>query len=307
MKEEWDDEMDGRKKGILAIVLAYVMWGVVPIYWKQLIGVGSDEIITSRIIWSFILTVLFIVVIGQWKILLADVKQLWQHKSAFWSLVAASYLISLNWYIFIWAVNNGHIIETSMGYYINPLVSIVLGVIFLKERLSKAQVLACFFALIGVLVLVIANGKFPFVALGLALSFGLYGLMKKKVRIQPTRGLAIETLFILPVALIYYVYLLMNGEAVLFDAEPTIVLYLIGTGIVTAIPLILFAVGAQNIPLYLVGFFQYIAPTMTLILGVLIYDEKFGGIELLAFSFIWLAIIIFSYATLKQTKKSKIS
>ncbi|MBQ0139643.1 MAG: EamA family transporter RarD [Kurthia sp.] len=299
--------MDLRKKGIIAIVLAYLIWGIIPIYWKQLTMVGSDEIIISRIIWSFVLTVLFIIVIGQWKFLMQDIKLLWQHKSSFWSLVAASYLISLNWYIFIWAVNNEHIIETSMGYYINPLVSILLGVIFLKERLSKAQVLACFFALIGVLVLVIANGKFPFVALSLALSFGLYGLLKKKVRIQPTRGLAIETFFILPVALIYYIYLIMKGEAVLFNVEPTIVFYLIGTGVVTAVPLILFAVGAQNIPLYLVGFFQYIAPTMTLILGALVYGEQFGGIELLAFSFIWLAIIIFSYATLKQTKKLEIS
>lgn len=299
--------MDLKQKGIIAAILAYVFWGVIPLYWKQLTMVGSDEIISSRIIWSFVLTLLFVIVIGQWKKLLADIKMLWQHQTSFWSLVAASYLISVNWYIFIWAVNNGHILETSMGYYINPLVSVLLGVIFLKERLSKAQLIACCIALIGVLVLVISNGEIPFVSLGLAFSFGFYGLLKKKVKIHATRGLVIETFFILPVALAYYIYLIVNGQAVIFDVDISTAFYLIGTGVITAVPLILFAVGAQNIPLYLIGFFQYIAPTMTLLIGVLVYNEKFGGIELLAFSFIWLAIVIFSYATLKQTKKMKIS
>lgn len=299
--------MELKKKGIIAAIIAYTLWGIIPIYWKQLTMVGSDEIISSRIIWSFVLTLLFIIIIGQWKWLLADIKVLWSHQKSFWSLVAASYLISANWYIFIWAVNNGHILETSMGYYINPLVSVLLGVIFLKERLSKAQLLACFVALIGVLVLVISNGQIPFVSLGLACSFGFYGLMKKKVKIHPTRGLVVETFFILPVALAYYIYLIVKGEAVVFDANISTILYLIGTGVVTAVPLILFAIGAQNIPLYLVGFFQYIAPTMTLLIGVIVYNENFGGIELIAFSFIWVAILIFSYATLKQTKKVKIS
>lgn len=299
--------MNMEKKGVLAAMIAYVIWGLVPIYWKQLDMVSSDEIITSRIIWSFVLTLLFVIVIRQRKNLVSDVKVLWGNQKSFWSLVAAAYLISINWYVFIWAVNNNHIVETSMGYYINPLVSVLLGYIFLKERLSKAQLVAFVIATIGVLILVISNGQFPFVALSLALSFGIYGLLKKQVKIDATRGLVIETFFILPVAVVYYIYLLFNGKSVLIDFDPVIFLYLIGTGAITAIPLVLFAIGAQNIPLYLIGFFQYIAPTMTLIIGVVVYDEKFGGIELLAFSFIWLAIIIFSYATIRESRKRNLA
>ncbi|GEK34733.1 EamA family transporter RarD [Kurthia sibirica] len=297
--------MESRSKGIIAAALAYIIWGVIPLYWKQLGMVSSDEIITSRIVWSFILTVLFVIVIRQGKPLVTDLKNLWHNKKAFWALFAAAYLISINWFIFIWAVNNDHIIETSMGYYINPLISVLLGVVFLKEKLSKAQVLACIIAFAGVMVLVIANGSFPYVSISLALSFGIYGLLKKRIKLDATRGLAIETLFILPIAVIYYIYLIMQGDTALFHSDTKTTLLLIGTGAITAIPLILFAVGAQNIPLYLVGFFQYIAPTMTLFIGAVVYGENFGGIELLAFSCIWLAIIVFSISTFIKPKKIK--
>lgn len=304
-KKRDETRMDSTKKGILSATFAYIIWGLVPIYWKQLDMVSSNEIITSRIIWSFILTLIFVVAIRQGKDLLQDVQTLWQHQKSFWSLVAASYLISANWYIFIWAVNHNHIVETSMGYYINPLVSVLLGVIFLKERLSKAQVLACIIAFVGVAVLIISNGKFPFVALGLAFSFGIYGLLKKQIKLDATRGLVIETLFILPLAVGYYIYLIAKGESAMFHLDWVTTLLLIGTGVITAIPLILFAVGAQNIPLYLVGFFQYIAPTMTLLIGTFIYHEKFGLHDFIAFGCIWLAIIVFSYATIVEAKKSK--
>ncbi|GEK30126.1 MAG: EamA family transporter RarD [Kurthia sp.] len=298
--------MSAEKKGVLAAALAYILWGLVPLYWKQLENVSSNEIITSRIVWSFVLTIIFVVLIKQWKLLISDVKMLWKNQKSFWALFAASYLISVNWYIFIWAVNNNHIIETSMGYYINPLISVLLGVIFLKEKLSKAQLLACIFALGGVLILVISYGTFPFVSLGLAFSFGIYGLLKKQIKLDATRGLVIETFFILPVALGYYIYLFAVDTPAMFNINISTTLLLIGTGAITAVPLILFAIGAQNIPLYLVGFFQYIAPTMTLIIGTFVYGEKFGGIELVAFSCIWIAIIIFSFATVRELKKPKL-
>lgn len=298
--------MSAEKKGVLAAALAYILWGLVPLYWKQLENVSSNEIITSRIVWSFVLTIIFVILIKQWKLLISDVKMLWKNQKSFWALFAASYLISVNWYIFIWAVNNNHIIETSMGYYINPLISVLLGVIFLKEKLSKAQLLACIFALGGVLILVISYGTFPFVSLGLAFSFGIYGLLKKQIKLDATRGLVIETFFILPVALGYYIYLFAVDTPAMFNINISTTLLLIGTGAITAVPLILFAIGAQNIPLYLVGFFQYIAPTMTLIIGTFVYGEKFGGIELVAFSCIWIAIIIFSFATVRELKKPKL-
>lgn len=299
-------KMNHARKGILATVIAYLIWGVVPLYWKQMTTISSDEIITSRIIWAFILTALLVIILGQGKLLIQDVHTLWQNKKSFWLLVAASYLVSGNWYIFIWAVNHNHIVQTSLGYYINPLISVLLGVLFLKERLSKAQLLACIVAAAGVFSLVLIDGHFPYVALGLSITFGVYGLLKKKIQINPMRGLVIETFFTLPVAVIYYVFLIANKKSVLIDFDFVTLLFLIGTGAVTAIPLILFAYGAQKIPMYLVGFFQYIAPTMTLLLGVLVYHEKFGGIELIVFGFIWLAILIFSYATIKETRKSSV-
>lgn len=295
--------MDKTQKGLIATIGAYLIWGVVPPYWKQMSTISSDEIITSRIIWAFILTALLVVILGQGKKLVEDVHTLWQDKRSFWSLVAASYLVSGNWYIFIWAVNHNHIVQTSLGYYINPLLSVLLGVIILKEKLSKAQLIACAIAAAGVLSLVLIDGHFPFVALGLSVTFGTYGLLKKRIKLNAIRGLVIETFFTLPVAVVYYVFLFVNKKTVLLEFDMVTFLFLIGTGVVTAIPLILFAYGAQKIPMYLVGFFQYITPTMTLILGVVVYHEKFGGIELIAFSFIWLAILIFSYATIKETKK----
>lgn len=295
--------MDKTQKGLIATIGAYLIWGVVPLYWKQMSTISSDEIITSRIIWAFILTALLVVILGQGKKLVEDVHTLWQDKRSFWSLVAASYLVSGNWYIFIWAVNHNHIVQTSLGYYINPLLSVLLGVIILKEKLSKAQLIACAIAAAGVLSLVLIDGHFPFVALGLSVTFGTYGLLKKRIKLNAIRGLVIETFFTLPVAVVYYVFLFVNKKTVLLEFDMVTFLFLIGTGVVTAIPLILFAYGAQKIPMYLVGFFQYITPTMTLILGVVVYHEKFGGIELIAFSFIWLAILIFSYATIKETKK----
>lgn len=295
--------MESRNKGIMAAAVAYIIWGLVPLYWKQLGMVSSDEIIASRIVWSFILTVLFIIVIRKSTELLSDLKNLWGNKKDFWSLFVASYLISANWFIFIWAVNNNHIVETSLGYYINPLVSVLLGVIFLKEKLTKAQMVASLIAFVGVMVLVISNGVIPYVSLSLAFTFGVYGLLKKRIKIDAIRGLAIETLFILPVAVLYYIYLMVQGDTALFHSNFNTTLLLIGTGAITAIPLILFAIGAQNIPLYLVGFFQYIAPTMTLIIGTFVYGENFGGIELIAFSCIWLAIILFSISTFVKPKK----
>lgn len=291
------------QKGLFATITAYVIWGVVPLYWKQLSMVSSDEIIASRIIWAFILTLLLVIVMGQSKYLIEDIKSLWGNQKSFWSLVIASYLISGNWYIFIWAVNHNHIVQTSLGYYINPLLTVLLGVIFLKEKLSKFQLIACVMALVGVVFLVIKDGHFPFIALGLSITFGTYALLKKKITINPIRGLVIETFFTLPIAVVYYIYLFSAEKTVLLDFDMKILLLLIGTGAVTATPLVLFAFGAQRVPMYLVGFFQYIAPTMTLILGVIVYHEKFGGIELIAFSFIWLAILIFSYATIIESKK----
>lgn len=295
--------MQNERKGIIAALIAYVCWGLFPLYWKALSGVGSEEILASRVIWSFILTLLFVLALRKGSALVRDVKALWQHQKSFWTLMLAAYLIMINWYLYIWAVNHNHILETSLGYYLNPIISILLGIIFLKERLSKIQVVAVVIALVGVVVMMVNYGRVPYIALSLAFSFGVYGLLKKRIKLDATRGLIIETAFVLPFALLYYGYLEFEGKMAFGMVDWKTTALLIGGGAVTSVPLILFAIGAQNIPLYLVGFIQYVSPTITLILGVFVYGETFGSTELLSFGFIWVALAIFSVTTILDVRK----
>lgn len=294
--------MSDSQKGIIWATGAYVVWGVLPIYWKTLQHVPSAEILTSRVLWACLFTLIIVILMGNLSTLRNDLIALWRNKKAFWSLFSASFLITANWFLYIWAVNSSHMVETSLGYYINPLVSVLLGIFFLKERLTKAQLAAFFIAAIGVLILTVSYGRFPWLAFALALSFGLYGLMKKTIKLDALRGLTIETMFVLPFAIIFYVYLFINGKAVLFhDTFQTDFLLLL-TGAATAIPLLLFTKGAQNIPLYMIGFLQYIAPTCMLILGVIIYGESFALIDMISFSFIWFALILFTVSKVLEAR-----
>ncbi|HLG26171.1 MAG TPA: EamA family transporter RarD, partial [Paenisporosarcina sp.] len=208
--------LENERQGAIWAIGAYLVWGVLPIYWKWLGHVPSGEILTSRVLWAFVFTLLFVVIMRSSKLLIVDIRTLWKNQKAFWSLFFASALISANWFLYIWAVNNNHLVETSLGYYINPLISVLLGIFFLKERLTTAQKLAVVIALIGVIILTISYGRFPWLAIALAISFAIYGLMKKTIPLDAVRGLTIETLFILPFALIYYIYLFVSGEAIMF-------------------------------------------------------------------------------------------
>lgn len=286
--------MEKERSGVLWAVLAYLMWGILPVYWKSLAHVSSVEILTGRIVWAFVLTLLLILVVKSGGNLIHDLKTLWGAQKKFWSLFMASILISGNWFIYIWAVNEGFLVQTSLGYYINPLVSVLLGIVFLKERLTTAQKIAFLLAVVGVAILTISYGKFPWISFLLAISFAVYGLIKKQVQLDALRGLTIETFFITPIAVGFYIWLFVKGEAAFLHIDLKTDVLLIFTGVVTAVPLILFAKGAQRMPLYIVGFLQYIAPTMMLFLGVVIYEETFGRIEFIAFSFIWLALILFT-------------
>lgn len=297
--------MSNEKKGVWAAFLAYAIWGSFPLYWKMLEHVDSMEILLGRVIWSFVFTVIVVILIGMRKKLVEDLKYLWANKKVFWLLASASFFISMNWYLYIWAVTHEHIIETSLGYYINPLLSVIFGVIFFKESLSGVQWVATGIAFIAVLILTINYGTIPWVALLLALSFATYGVLKKKITFDATRGLAIETLFILPFALGFYVYLFMTEQASFLHVDVKTDILMIVSGIVTAVPLILFAKGAQNIPLYLLGFIQYVSPTTMLILGVLLYKEPFTNVELLAFSIIWLALLLFSGSKIVEIRRAQ--
>lgn len=297
--------MSEGQKGIIWAAGAYIVWGVLPIYWKTLQHVPSAEILTSRVLWACLFTLIIVILMGNLSTLRNDLIALWRNKKAFWSLFSASFLITANWFLYIWAVNSSHMVETSLGYYINPLVSVLLGIFFLKERLTKAQLAAFFIAAIGVLILTVSYGRFPWLAFALALSFGLYGLMKKTIKLDALRGLTIETMFVLPFAIVFYVYLFMTGKAVLFHDTIQTDFLLLLTGAATAIPLLLFTKGAQNIPLYMIGFLQYIAPTCMLILGVIIYGESFALIDMISFSFIWFALILFTASKVLEAKTRK--
>ena len=297
--------MNDEKKGIIDALLAYMIWGVFPLYWKMLEHVDSMEILLGRVIWSFAFTLIFIIIIGQRKKLVEDLHYLWRYKKQFWSLAAASFVIAINWYIYIYAVTHNHVLDSSMGYYINPLISVLFGMVFFKEKLSRAQLFSVVIALIGVAIMTFNYGQVPWIALLLAMSFAIYGVLKKKIVLDATRGLAIETMFILPFALAYYIYLLHNHSMSFLHVNVKTDVLMIISGIITAIPLILFAKGAQRIPLYLLGFIQYVAPTIVLFLGVLLYKEPFTAVELAAFSCIWFALIIFSLSKIVEVRKMK--
>lgn len=295
--------MSEQKKGVFLAIGAYLMWGIIPLYWKQLQHVGSVEILVGRVIWSFVFTVLFVLLIRQYKQTIVDIKMLWKNKKQFILLFVASVFVSLNWGIFIWAVNNGHLLQTSLGYYINPLISVLFGMIFFKEKISRATAVAVIIAAIGVGYQAVLGGTIPWVSLALALTFAFYGVIKKQIPLDATRGLAIETLFVLPIAVSIYIYLMNTSEIAFMHVDWKTNLLLMGGGIVTALPLVLFAKSAQKIPLYLMGFIQFLAPTISLMLGIFLYKEPFTLTEFITFVCIWLAVFIFSASKVFEAKK----
>ncbi|MBU5212564.1 EamA family transporter RarD [Heyndrickxia oleronia] len=289
----------GEKIGVFYAAFSYIIWGVLPVYWKWLSSVSAEEILANRIFWSFIFMLVLLAVTKKWKVFLQTLKGLKVNKKVFLSLILASLLITANWFIYIWAVNENHIVETSLGYYINPLISILLGVFILKEKLNKAQIISFCIAALGVLILTISYGDFPWISFSLAITFGLYGLVKKMIKVDSAIGLTLETMTVAPLALIYMIYLLFTSNFSFLNGSLKIDLLLIGAGAATAIPLLLFAKGAQRIPLYLLGFLQYIAPTIMLILGVLVYHEHFSTAHMIAFICIWTAAIVLSIGNSK--------
>jgi chloramphenicol-sensitive protein RarD len=285
--------------GVIHAGFSYFLWGLLPIYWKFLDGVNATEILANRVFWSFAFMVVILLITRKWGLFLQTFKGFAKNKKQMYSLIIASLLISVNWFIYIWAVNNNHMIEASLGYYINPLVSIVLGMLVLKEKLTIYQYISFLLAAIGVLIISFAHGQFPWIAIVLALSFGLYGLAKKLINVDSAVGLTLETLVVTPVAVIYMCFLFFNGTNSFLSESSGTNLLLIGAGAATAVPLLYFAKGAQKIPLSLLGFLQYIAPTLTLILGVFVYNEHFSKVQLLSFMLIWSALTLYSLSKTK--------
>lgn len=292
--------MENYKQGIFFGLAAYVLWGILPVYWKALELVSPFEILSSRFMWSCVFVFLLIIFQKKWLLFTKEVKQVFSNVKTGAAMVAAGITISFNWGTFIWAVNNGHIVETSMGYYINPLVSILFAVVFLRERLDKMQLAAITCAFIGVASMVYSFGKIPWVSLTLAFTFALYGLLKKILPVSALTSIMLETLLITPIALAYEYSLWQQGLSFYASGNLQVIMMLTGAGVVTAIPLLFFTAGARLLPLKIIGFLQYISPTLTLLIGVFVYNEAFTASHLLAFGWIWAALLLFIVSQLRS-------
>lgn len=286
--------LNNRSGGIASAICAYLMWGFLPIYWKLLRQASAVEILSHRVLWSLFFLLIFLIIARRLPSFRSEISSICKDPRRIMGVFAATVLISLNWLVYIWAVNDNRIVETSLGYYINPLVNVLLGIALLKEKLSKRQYLAVALAALGVLNLVLYFGVIPWVALSLATTFSLYGLCKKMLGISPITGITLETLLIAPPALIYLLFLNSQGTGVFGPANPISTVLFIGAGIVTALPLVMFANAANHLPLSLLGFIQYLSPTFALLTGVFLYHEPFTQTHAISFGLIWLALAIFS-------------
>jgi chloramphenicol-sensitive protein RarD len=284
------------KSGVIYAALAYVMWGVLPLFWNLLEEVDAGHLLAHRIVWSFVTMILIVLVLGKIRPFIQQVKDLFLNKRAFWGLFAASLTVSVNWLVFIWAVNAGHVLQSSLGYYINPLISILLAMIFLKEKSTRLQIASFILAAFGVIYLTVSYGVFPWVSLLLAISFAVYGLLKKVVTIPPMFGLTIETMFVTPLAVLYLLFAPV-AEGTTISTGTAVILFL--SGAATATPLLLFAHGARRLTLTQIGLLQYIAPTLMLLLGVTLFGEAFTHAHLIAFSCIWGALVLYTISGIR--------
>lgn len=296
-------KLDNQSLGVLAALGAYIIWGFLPLYWKLLSHVPAGEVLAHRVIWSLVLMVVILLILGKFGSFIKEVKMIFTTKKQLLLMLLAAFFISINWFTFIWAVTNEMLVETSLGYYINPLISVVLGLFIFKEKLTRWQMISFALATIGVLILVIYTGGIPLISLILAFSFAIYGAIKKMSKVGALTGLAVETLMVTPIALLYLIFVHASfRDAFYLQSEVTLGL-LIGAGAATAVPLLLFATGARRIPLSMIGFLQYLAPTIMLLFGIFLFNEPFSKIHLIAFSFIWAGLAIYTFSKSKLLKR----
>lgn len=289
--------------GILSAALAFLCWGLFPLYFHALNEVPPMQILAHRMLWSLLFLLAVLAVRRQWK-WLERVRQ----PRVLASFVGSALLLSANWLVYIWAVNNGHVIESSLGYFINPLVNIMFGYLLLKERLRRAQWVAIGLAALGVAWLAWQAGTVPWIALVLAGTFGGYGLLRKTAALGALEGLAFETMVLFPVAAAYVGWLTLHGQnAFITTAHDGTRWLLVAAGPITAIPLLLFASGARQIPLSVLGLLQYLAPTLQFLLGVWLFHEAFGGGRLVGFALIWGALALFAGEGLLNRGQTTIS
>jgi chloramphenicol-sensitive protein RarD len=289
------------RSGILSAALAFLCWGLFPIYFHAIGDVPPMQILAHRVLWSLAFLLLVLAFRRQWK-WLAIVRQ----PRVFWSFAASAFLLSANWLVYIWAVNNGHVIEASLGYFINPLVNIMFGYLLLKERMRPAQWGAIAIAALGVAWLTWQSGSVPWIALVLAATFGAYGLLRKTAALGALEGLSFETMVLFPFAAAYVGWLSVTGENAFVNAplDATRIL-LVMAGPITAVPLLLFATGARKIPLSILGLLQYLSPTIQFLLGVWLFHEAFSSDRLVGFLMIWAALALFAGEGLLRSRFTK--
>jgi chloramphenicol-sensitive protein RarD len=286
------------KGGITLGLAAYAIWGFMPLYFKLLASVQPTEIVAHRIIWSLLLLALLATLWRRWSAVRAALGA----GKVLTTLVATACLIAVNWLVYIYAIVSGHVLEGSLGYYLNPLVNVMFGVMLLKERLTRPQVFACLLAGAGVAVMAAGAGSGLWISLTLALSFASYGFLRKIAPVDALEGLWVETLILAPVALIWVLYLQAQGNAGFAHQGASIDLFLILGGAVTALPLLLFTAAAKRLPYSTLGFLQYVAPSLQLLLAILVFHEPFGQVQALCFAAIWVALAIFSVEAIRAAR-----
>jgi chloramphenicol-sensitive protein RarD len=278
------------RSALIAGFAAFATWGLIPVYWKLLKTLPAAEILAHRFVW----TILFLIVLLTWQRRWPELREAARSRRTLLYCLASGLALSINWLFFIWAVNIGRVVETSLGYFMTPLVNVLFGAIFLRERLTRWQLVSVLLALVGVLNLTLGYGKFPWIAIILCVSFGTYGLLRKKSGTRPIPGLFLETTLLTPVAIIYLLQLQRAGNLTFGPAHWPITFILVTTGVVTGLPLVWFGHAARHLRMTTVGFLQYLAPTGSFLLGVFLYHEPFTRNHLITFSLIWAALAIFT-------------
>lgn len=287
---------------LIAGIAAFTTWGLIPVYWKLLDRVPASEILAHRFVW----TSLFLVGLLTWQRRWPEVTSTLRSRRAALYCLSSGTFIALNWFFFIWAVNMSRVIETSLGYFMTPLVNVIFGAILLRERLSRLQIISTLLALTGVSYLTFAYGRFPWIALTLCTTFGLYGLLRKKSGTAAIPGLFLETIMLAPVALIYLIFLKMHDTLHFDRGGWLLMVLLIATGVVTAVPLSWFGYAARHLRLTTIGFLQYLAPTGSFFLGVFLYREPFNRGLFITFSLIWIALALFTFDALTRWRSGRL-
>ncbi len=285
--------------GTVLAVAAFVLWGLLPVYWKQLKSIPALEILAHRMFWSFILLLGIKICLKNFTALITYFK----NPRKLLPFVLGSALLGTNWFTYIFAINTNHIVDASLGYYINPLFSIALGLVFFREKLNPVQWAAILCAVIGVGYMTLQYGSVPWIALVLTFTFGSYGLLKKKTGLGSVDSLFLEMFFLLPLTLVIILPGLINNSSALYGPSLLISFFLIATGAATALPIALFSAGAKRIPLSRIGFIQYLAPTLMLIIGVVTYGEAFTHVHKVSFSFIWFGLFLYTLSHWKIRRR----